>query len=74
MRSVWLRLKAYWLRKRLARDFEDEIAFHLGKRRDHLIAEGLTPEEATLAARRAFGSTLGTTALEKKLDISLPLS
>ncbi len=58
MLSFWLRLRAYWRRRRLARDFDDEIAFHLATRRDRLIAGGLTPAQATLEARRAFGSTL----------------
>jgi predicted permease len=60
MVSLWLRLRTYWQRRRLARDFDDEIAFHLEMRRDRLIAEGLTPEEATRAARRRFGNTLRT--------------
>ncbi len=61
MFSFWLRLQTYWRRRQLARDFRDEIAFHLETRRDRLIAQGMTPEQATLAARRAFGSTLRTT-------------
>jgi putative ABC transport system permease protein len=58
MRTFWLRLRTYWRRGRLSRDFDDEIAFHLAKRRERLIAEGASPDEAELAARRAFGSTL----------------
>lgn len=60
MLSFWLRLRSYWQRRRLARDFDDEIAFHLEMRRERLIAEGLSPEEATRAARRRFGNTLRT--------------
>ena len=58
MRTFWLRLRTYWRRGRLSRDFDDEIAFHLATRRERLIAEGASPEEAEIAARRAFGSTL----------------
>ena len=58
MRSFWLRLRTYWRRRRLSRDFDDEISFHLATRRERLIAEGASPEEAEIAARRAFGSTL----------------
>lgn len=60
MFSIWLRLRSYLKRRRLTREFEDEIAFHLEMRRDRLIADGLAPGEASLAARRAFGSPLRT--------------
>jgi hypothetical protein len=60
MRSFWLRLRTYWRRRRLARDFDDEIAFHLEMRRDRMIADGVPPDDANRAARRAFGSTLRT--------------
>ena len=37
-------------------DLHDEIDAHLGIEADRLIAEGMTPEEARLAARRNFGN------------------
>jgi predicted permease len=38
------------------RDFDDEIRSHLEIETDRLIGEGLTPDEARQAARRAFGN------------------
>ncbi|MFN2566143.1 MAG: ADOP family duplicated permease [Gemmatimonadaceae bacterium] len=40
---------------RVARDVDDEIAFHLAMREERLRAAGLSAEEARLAARRRFG-------------------
>src|SRR3954451_25411466 len=37
-------------------DFECEIRSHLILETDRLMAEGLNPEDARLAARRAFGN------------------
>ena len=41
--------------RRLARDVDDEIAFHLATRVDRLVAGGLTPDEARREALRQFG-------------------
>ena len=43
-------------RRRLEQDLVDEIGFHLDSRVDHLVASGLTREEAAEQARREFGS------------------
>jgi predicted permease len=40
---------------RVARDVDDEIAFHLAMKEERLRASGLSPDEARLAARRRFG-------------------
>jgi putative ABC transport system permease protein len=45
-------------RKRPQSDFEAEIEAHLQLEADRLRAEGLSEEEAPLAARRAFGNVL----------------
>ncbi len=37
-------------------DFDDEIRAHLDLETDQLVGDGLTPEEAQQAARRAFGN------------------
>jgi putative ABC transport system permease protein len=49
-----------WIR-RSQRDFSDEIRAHLALETDRLIAEGLSPEEAAFAARRAFGNVTSAT-------------
>ena len=41
--------------RRLTRDVDDEIAFHLATRVDRLVASGLTPDEARREALRQFG-------------------
>ena len=41
--------------RRLARDVDDEIAFHLATRVDRLMAGGLTPDEARREALHQFG-------------------
>jgi len=42
--------------RRSQRDFENEIRSHLELEADRLIAEGMKPEDAWLAARRKFGN------------------
>ncbi|HEY7189186.1 MAG TPA: ABC transporter permease [Vicinamibacterales bacterium] len=53
---TWLKVRALIMRRRLDRDLDDEVRWHL----DLLAAEyersGLPPEAARLAARRAFGN------------------
>ena len=41
---------------RRQRDFKEEIRSHLELEAERLRAQGLSPEEAELAARRNFGS------------------
>jgi predicted permease len=47
-------------RSRFERELEDEIRFHIEARADELEREGLPRDEALLAARREFGSSLRT--------------
>ncbi len=44
------------LRRRDQRDFEEEIQSHLDLETDRLIAEGMTPRDARLTARKKFGN------------------
>ena len=55
--SLWHRLLALVRRRRLERDLDDEVAFHLAMRRADLQGAGASPEQATSEARRQFGST-----------------
>ena len=48
----------WWRRRRTEDDFAEEVRAHLDVETDRLVAEGLSPEAARLAARRAFGSVL----------------
>jgi len=54
---LWRRLAALVRGRRLERDLDDEIAFHLAMRRDELERTGTPAADAALEARRLFGST-----------------
>ena len=55
----WLRRLAYLLRKsRHDRELREEIEAHRSLRAAHLEREGLTPQEANHASRRAIGNVL----------------
>jgi len=54
--SFLRRLLALSRRRRLERDLDDEIAFHLSMRRDELETNGMPPAQAATEARRQFGS------------------
>src|SRR5260370_29918133 len=45
-----------WKRWRADEDFSTEIQAHIALETDRLIGEGVAPEAARLAARKAFGS------------------
>jgi len=44
------------LRRRSQRDFDDELRSHLELETDQLIAQGMNPHDALLAARKRFGN------------------
>ena len=44
--------------RRLDRDLDAELQFHIEARTDELIAKGLAPEDAAREARRHFGNRL----------------
>src|SRR4029077_7320858 len=48
-----------WKYKRGPADFSSEIQSHLDHEADRLIADGVRPDAARLAARKAFGSVAG---------------
>ncbi|HEY7287248.1 MAG TPA: ABC transporter permease [Vicinamibacterales bacterium] len=54
--ATWHRLKAVVLRRRLERDLDDELAFHLSMREAELMRDGLSPARARDDARRQFGN------------------
>lgn len=51
---MWL--KQLWMRRRLYSDLAEEIQQHLHEKREALIADGVSPEEAELTVRREFGN------------------
>ena len=54
---VWL--KQLWMRGRMCSDLAEEIRQHLDEKREALIADGMSPEEAERVARREFGNVTG---------------
>ncbi len=56
--EAWLRVKALLKRKRLERDLEEELQFHLAKRAEKNRALGHGAEDARVAARRRFGNVM----------------
>jgi hypothetical protein len=50
---LWLRTVLF--RRRLEREMQEEMAVHLVRSTERLIASGMTPEDARMAARREFG-------------------
>jgi len=54
--NLWLRLKALVLRRRLERDLEEELSFHLAMREAEYAASGVAGTAAQEAARRRFGN------------------
>ncbi len=55
---LFRRLRAWIFSRRLSRDVDDEMAFHLAMETEKEIAGGVAPSEADTRARRAFGSTV----------------
>jgi len=56
MTNAWLRVKALVNRRRLERDLEEELEFHLAKRAEKNRRLGLAADDAQAAARRRFGN------------------
>jgi predicted permease len=54
--TAWNRMKAVLLRRRLERDLDEELAFHLAMREAEFQQDGLAPDAARTAARRRFGN------------------
>ena len=54
--EAWLRVKALVKRRRLERDLEEEVQFHLAKRAEKNRALGIAGNDARAVARRRFGN------------------
>lgn len=64
LHALRLRLRAARERRRLERDLEDELAFHLAMKEEQAHAAGADADEARCAARRRLGNP---TALKESL-------
>lgn len=54
--EAWLKVKALVNRRRLERDLDEELQFHLAKRAEKNRTSGFGAEAARVAARRRFGN------------------
>ncbi len=54
--QIWRRLLSLTRRRRLEREMEDEMRFHLEMQIEQNLASGMAAEEAHYAARRQFGN------------------
>ncbi|HET9317234.1 MAG TPA: ABC transporter permease [Vicinamibacteria bacterium] len=57
-REAWWKLAALLRRRRLERDLDEELRFHLERRAQAFAADGLGDDDARLAAERRFGNAL----------------
>jgi predicted permease len=55
MRVLWSRVRALWRRRDLDARLDEEVQAHLDDLAADYVRRGATPEQARLAARRAFG-------------------
>src|SRR5689334_9353908 len=55
LRSLWFRLRALVARRRIAREIDREMAFHVEMETANNIRAGLSPDEARRLAHVAFG-------------------
>ena len=55
-RDLRLRLRALWAPRRVERDLDDELAFHLEMETRKHVSAGLSPDAARARARARFGS------------------
>src|SRR5206468_74817 len=65
LRRLVFRLLTVWRRDRAEADLAREVSSHLALLQDEFQRRGLTPDEARLAARRAFGGVEQTKELQR---------
>ena len=66
LHAVWYRLQALLRKRAVARDVDNELAFHLDMETERLMASGVARSEAQARARREFGDS--TRVREECLD------
>ena len=58
LRTIYRRLVAVTRREQLTGDLEEEMRLHMRLRRDRLVADGWTADDAEREARRRFGNSI----------------
>ena len=56
LRRLKLRARALFARRRVERDLDEELAFHIERETQKYMADGISPTEARTRARARFGS------------------
>jgi predicted permease len=56
VQRLWLRLQTLLSRRRVVKELDDEIQFHLDRQTSEYVAAGMDREEARYAAMRSFGN------------------
>ena len=56
LQQFYFRLRSLWRWRRQESELDEEIRFHLAEEADERMAEGLSPEDARMTARREFGN------------------
>ena len=67
LRIFLSRLRALVRSRQMDREIDDEIASHLAEATEEYVRQGLSPEEARLAARRSFGGVAQTTEVYRQV-------
>ena len=67
------RVRALFRRNKLAADLEEELRYHLSRLEELKQAEGLSSEEAHLAARRRFGNLTQLNEKMREIDLITPV-
>lgn len=56
LRDLKLRVRALFAPQRVERELDEELAFHIERETQKLVADGVSPGEAATRARARFGS------------------
>src|SRR5688500_6495916 len=67
VRAFLTRLLALLRSRRMDHDLDDEIASHLAEAKEEYIQQGLSPEDARLAALRSFGGVTQTKEIYREV-------
>ena len=67
LRVLLFRLRALVHARQLDREMHDELASHLAEAADEYVRQGLSPDEARLAALRSFGGVIQTVEVHRDM-------
>jgi hypothetical protein len=56
LQPFWSKFRSFWRRRKVKREIDEELRFHLEQGTAENIAAGMSPEDAARAARKRFGN------------------